>query len=235
MFDFVVSKKLRVENIDDPNSSQRGKYEEFSSDEGDHDAYLEKVKREGKKSGVMTINDFDDEDDEEDEDFLPPDSGSDVAEEYDSNPETTDSDYEDSGSGGVSEGSATSQSSTSEEEELPEGQEEDEQARKRREKKEKKKRRREKERAWREKEKEKKRAKTTKKKEKSEPTKRKKTKDKNAPKRPMTAFMIYMNERRDQLKAENPGIDFKGVSLGPEDFNLSRCHRDCNFPSIPSI
>jgi hypothetical protein len=34
----------------------------------------------------------------------------------------------------------------------------------------------------------------------------KKEKDENRPKRPPTAFMLYLNANRDKIKSENPGI-----------------------------
>lgn len=34
----------------------------------------------------------------------------------------------------------------------------------------------------------------------------KKEKDENKPKRPPTAFMLYLNSNRDKIKSENPGI-----------------------------
>lgn len=37
-------------------------------------------------------------------------------------------------------------------------------------------------------------------------SKKKKSKDDNAPKRASTAFMLWLNETRDQIKRENPGI-----------------------------
>lgn len=34
----------------------------------------------------------------------------------------------------------------------------------------------------------------------------KKMKDSSAPKRPMSAYMLWLNSSRDRIKAENPGI-----------------------------
>jgi structure-specific recognition protein 1 len=34
----------------------------------------------------------------------------------------------------------------------------------------------------------------------------KREKDENKPKRPPTAFMLYLNASREKIKAENPGI-----------------------------
>mmetsp|Transcript_32819 Transcript_32819/g.47512 ORF Transcript_32819/g.47512 Transcript_32819/m.47512 type:complete len:204 (-) Transcript_32819:310-921(-) len=42
--------------------------------------------------------------------------------------------------------------------------------------------------------------------------KKKKKKDPNAPKRNMSAFFIYSNEVRDQVKTDNPGIKFGDVA-----------------------
>jgi len=39
----------------------------------------------------------------------------------------------------------------------------------------------------------------------------KKTKDPNAPKRPMTAYMLYANAIRNKVKEDNPGISFGDV------------------------
>ncbi|KAK7460785.1 hypothetical protein BaRGS_00038806 [Batillaria attramentaria] len=93
LYDFVTSKKLRVKNIGGSIDKQAVAYEEMSgSDEegGDHDAYLQKVKAEGKQ------REEDDDTDSSDESFNPGDSGSEVAEEYDSNPPTTSSEDSDS-------------------------------------------------------------------------------------------------------------------------------------------
>lgn len=38
------------------------------------------------------------------------------------------------------------------------------------------------------------------------PRKQKKEKDANKPKRPPTAFMIWLNSAREKIKADNPGI-----------------------------
>lgn len=38
------------------------------------------------------------------------------------------------------------------------------------------------------------------------PRKQKKEKDANKPKRPPTAFMMWLNSARERIKAENPGI-----------------------------
>lgn len=42
--------------------------------------------------------------------------------------------------------------------------------------------------------------------------KKRKKKDKNAPKRPMSAFMLWMNDMRDTIKKDNPGIAFTDIA-----------------------
>lgn len=89
MYDFIQSKKLHIKNkgkADKPNYA-----DDFgdSDQEDAPDAYLARVKREAKER-----DDDDDgsEDESEDEDFKPTEEASDVAEEFDSNVSTSDSD-----------------------------------------------------------------------------------------------------------------------------------------------
>lgn len=162
LFDFIMSKKLRVKN--------RGKGEKVnydndyggSDEEVEPDAYLARVKAEAKERAAADDNQ-DSEDESTDEDFNP-DQGdaSDVAEEYDSNPGTSDSE----------DGSDASDASE------------------KKEKKEKKKSR---------------SAKTVSEKPRK-PRKPKKQRDENKPKRPATAFMIWLNATREKIKSENPRI-----------------------------
>ncbi|VDL87154.1 unnamed protein product [Schistocephalus solidus] len=93
LYDYVTEKKLRVKNIDDKGANANETLEDvWSSSDEPHDAYLDKVKAEGRvraeaaSDGTFAGADFDD-DDEEDEDFNPPtdSEASEVAEEYDSN------------------------------------------------------------------------------------------------------------------------------------------------------
>jgi hypothetical protein len=51
--------------------------------------------------------------------------------------------------------------------------------------------------------------------------KKKKKKDKNAPKRGMSAYMHFSNAKRDEVKADNPGV----MCLLP---NIPLCRRVCN-------
>ncbi|XP_060803236.1 FACT complex subunit Ssrp1 [Amyelois transitella] len=161
LFDYITSKKLHVKNT---GKNDKALYDDDFGDsdtEKEPDAYLERVKAEAKE---RDSNDSDGSDESTDEDFNPDKAKeSDVAEEYDTNPSSS----EDSDASGASGDS----------------------------KKEKKK--------------EKKPKKTItiseaprKRKEKS----KKREKDANAPKRPATAFMLWLNENRKSIVDENPGI-----------------------------
>lgn len=100
LYDFVNSKKLRIKNKDTGfTSKEKPVYNEddlelVDSDvEDEPDAYLQRVKDEGKirEQGGGTTDE-----ESSDESFAPPESGSEVAEEYDSNPPTSsDSDDDD--------------------------------------------------------------------------------------------------------------------------------------------
>lgn len=109
LYDYVRDKRLRIKNIEDNDATYREKMEDiWSSSDESHDAYLNKVKAEGRERtaeaaaaavGTFAGADFSD-DDDEDEDFNPPEmdsSESDIAEEYDSNAESSDS-YSSAGS-----------------------------------------------------------------------------------------------------------------------------------------
>ncbi|CAH0395894.1 unnamed protein product [Bemisia tabaci] len=92
LFDYVSTKKLVVK---DSSKGAKVSYKESmddSGDEGEPDAYLARVKREAKERD----DDGDDDDESDDEDFNPGEEGSDVAEEYDSNPSTTSDSGDDS-------------------------------------------------------------------------------------------------------------------------------------------
>ncbi|KAL8591541.1 hypothetical protein ACOMHN_055508 [Nucella lapillus] len=193
LYDFVSNKKLRVKNIGGTKSKSAANYEEMSdsdNDKGDHDAYLEKMKREGKER-----QDDDDSDDSSDESFNPGDSGSEVAEEYDSNPPTTSSGDSDSD---YSAGSAGYESDNSAAEERREKERERKMLKKDKEKKEKK-------------EKKSKSAKTV-----PEGGKRKRktkrAKDPNAPKRAQSAFFLWLSDNREGIKKDHPGIAITEVT-----------------------
>uniref|UniRef100_A0AAQ6A5H9 FACT complex subunit SSRP1 n=1 Tax=Amphiprion ocellaris TaxID=80972 RepID=A0AAQ6A5H9_AMPOC len=144
LFDFVNAKKLNIKN--------RGfkEIDEYSdSDDDQHDAYLERMKAEGK-----------------------------IRE------EGNDSDDSDGGSGEYDSNASASDSSD-------EGDEsEDESAKKKKVKK----------------------AKVVKEKKERKPRKEKKQKDSGGPKRPMSAYMLWLNSSRERIKSENPGISITEIS-----------------------
>ncbi|XP_011700729.1 PREDICTED: FACT complex subunit Ssrp1 [Wasmannia auropunctata] len=161
LFDFITAKKLRVKN--------RGKSDKLNYDqdfgdsdqENEPDAYLARVKAEAEERDGEGNQDS--EEGSTDEDFNPNQVESDVAEEYDSNPNSSESEDSDAST-----------------------------ASHKKEKKEKK-------------EKKPKSAKTVSEKPRKQ-RKPKKERDANKPKRPPTAFMLWLNSTRDTIKADNPGI-----------------------------
>lgn len=165
LFDFVNAKKLNIKNRGFK-EGMKGKNDEYSdSDEDQHDAYLERMKAEGKirEEG----NDSDDSDEGSDESFNPGEEDDDIAEEYDSKASASESSDEGSGS-------------------------EDESAKKKKEKKKEKK--------------------VVKEKKERKPRKEKKQKDQGGPKRPMSAYMLWLNNSRERIKSENPGISITEIS-----------------------
>lgn len=159
LYDFIVAKKITVKNTGKMTSNYADDFGD--SDKEEPDAYLARVKAEAKE---RESEESGSDEESTDEDFNPNLQESDVAEEFDSNVSTSDSD---AGS-------------------------DDEAKKRKKEKKEKKEKQREK----------KKSGDGTKKTSK----KSKKDRDENAPKRATTAFMIWLNENREQIKKENPGI-----------------------------
>ncbi|MCJ8733791.1 hypothetical protein PDJAM_G00227710 [Pangasius djambal] len=160
LFDFVNAKKLSIKN--------RGLKEDIKatggysdSDEDEHDAYLERMKEEGK-----IREEGDESEGDSDESFNPGEEDDDIAEEYDSNASVSDSEAEDDDS-------------------------EDEAKKKKPEKKPKK---------------------PVKEKKERKPRKEKKMKDAGAPKRPMSAYMLWLNANRERIKSENPGISVTEIS-----------------------
>ncbi|XP_038856016.1 FACT complex subunit SSRP1-like isoform X2 [Salvelinus namaycush] len=157
LFDFVTAKKLSIKNRGFK-EGLKGKDDMLEdSDEDQHDAYLERMKEEGKIR--EEANDSDDSDGESDESFDPGEEEDDIAEEYDSKASASDSSAE----GGDSD-------------------------------REKKKR-------------PAKKAKVVK-----ERKPRKKPKDSGAPKRPMSAYFLWLNASRESIKAEHPGISITEIS-----------------------
>lgn len=168
LFDFVTGKDLRIKNRGPSgvNSKEKPVYKEdeiVDSDmEDEPDAYLQRVKDEGRqREGAEGSSE-----DESDESFNPEGSGSEVAEEFDTDASSSSDSEEGSGSG-----------SEKDKKKLKE----------------------------KVKEKKSKSAKTVK-----EPGTRKKRKkqpkDENRPKRPPTAYLLWLNENRKKLKQENPKI-----------------------------
>ncbi|KAG5286491.1 hypothetical protein AALO_G00015420 [Alosa alosa] len=165
LFDFVTAKKLSIKNRGFKEKKvgiegMKGKDDMYSdSDEDQHDAYLERMKEEGKIR--EEANDSDNSEGESDESFNPGEEEDDIAEEYDSKASVSDSDKD------------------SEEEAEH-------------------------------KKKPAKRAKVVK--ERKPRKKEKRSKDKGAPKRPMSAYMLWLNASRERIKAENPGISITEIS-----------------------
>lgn len=157
LYDFIVSKKITVKNTGKMTSNYA---EDFGdSDKEEPDAYLARVKAEAEE---RESDESGSDEESTDEDFNPNEKAeSDVAEEFDSNVSSTDSE---GGSG-------------------------DEATKKK--KKEKK-----------EKQRERKPGDAPKKTSK----KSKKDRDENAPKRASTAFMLWLNANRENIKKDNPGI-----------------------------
>ncbi|XP_019739925.1 FACT complex subunit SSRP1a isoform X2 [Hippocampus comes] len=166
LFDFVNAKKLNIKNRGfKEKKGMKGKIDEYSdSDEDKHDAYLERMKAEGKirEEG----NDSDDSDSGSDESFNPGEEDDDIAEEYDSKASASDSSDEGEGS----------------EDDSPKKKQKVEKPKVVKEKKERK------------------------------PRKEKKQKDKGGPKRPMSAYMLWLNSSRERIKSENPGISVTEIS-----------------------
>ncbi|XP_075959265.1 FACT complex subunit SSRP1a [Anarhichas minor] len=163
LFDFVNTKKLNIKNRGFK-EGMKGKIDEYSdSDEDQHDAYLERMKAEGKirEEG----NDSEESDGESDESFNPGEEDDDIAEEYDSNASASDS----SEDGDDSDGENS-------------------------------------------KKKKAKKAKVVTEKKERKPRKEKKQRDAGAPKRPMSAYMLWLNAGRERIKSENPGISITEIS-----------------------
>uniref|UniRef100_A0A6I8Q3F5 FACT complex subunit SSRP1 n=1 Tax=Xenopus tropicalis TaxID=8364 RepID=A0A6I8Q3F5_XENTR len=150
LFDFVNAKKLSIKNRG-LKEGMKPAYDDYAdSDEDQHDAYLERMKEEGK---IRENADSDESGDETGEKTL-------VL--FDSNP------------------SASSSSADSDDDA--------------------------------EKKKEAKRAKIVKEKKPRKKKESKKTKDPSAPKRPMSAYMLWLNASREKIKSENPGISITDLS-----------------------
>uniref|UniRef100_A0A673Z3S1 FACT complex subunit SSRP1 n=1 Tax=Salmo trutta TaxID=8032 RepID=A0A673Z3S1_SALTR len=156
LFDFVNAKKLHIKNRGFKEKKVGMNNEYSDSDDDQHDAYLERMKAEGK---IREEGDGSNDSDEETV-FLPS-----LSIRYDSNASESDS-----GSGG--DGS-------------------DDEGKKK---------------------KPAKKAKVVKEKKERKPRREKKQKDTNAPKRPMSSYMLWLNSSRERIKSENPGISITEIS-----------------------
>lgn len=181
MYDFVTEKKLRVKNVGSKTGGANYDLDD-SDDDGQVDAYMERMKREGKSRAPEG---GEDDDESTDESYHLPDGPEDsleVAEEFDT-------DYSSSGR----------EDNEDEDYKVGSGEEEDEATKEaRREKKEQERsERKEKKLAQREKA------------DKGDKVRRKrKTKkpDDGRPKKPATAYMGWLSSVREKIKEENPGI-----------------------------
>nr|XP_014353403.1 PREDICTED: FACT complex subunit SSRP1 [Latimeria chalumnae] len=139
-------------------------YDDYAdSDEDPHDAYLERMKEEGKIREEAANDSSEDSGEETDESFNPGQEEEDVAEEFDSN---------------------ASASASSDEE----GSEEEEKKRPA------------------------KKPKLVKERKPHKKAEGKKAKDPQAPKRPMSAYMLWLNANREKIKSDNPGISITDLS-----------------------
>uniref|UniRef100_A0A672QG22 FACT complex subunit SSRP1 n=1 Tax=Sinocyclocheilus grahami TaxID=75366 RepID=A0A672QG22_SINGR len=151
LFDFVNAKKLSIKNRGFKEGMKRNDNMYSDSDDDQHDAYLERMKEEGKIR--EEANDSDDSEGE---------SGEWQLSEYDSKASASESSADDGDSDGDRKKKPT------------------------------------------------KKAKFVK--ERKPRKKEKKAKDSSAPKRPMSAYMLWLNSSRDRIKSENPGISVTEIS-----------------------
>nr|XP_015209471.1 PREDICTED: FACT complex subunit SSRP1 [Lepisosteus oculatus] len=98
LFDFVNVKKLNIKNrgFKEKNKGMKGNDNVYSdSDDDQHDAYLERMKEEGKIREEAANDSSDESGEETDESFNPGEEDEDIAEEYDSNASASDSSADD--------------------------------------------------------------------------------------------------------------------------------------------
>lgn len=187
LFDFITAKKIHVKNT---GKSDKSNYNMDDFGDSDNeivpDAYMARVKAEGKERDQDDDDDGQDSDESTDEDFDPNQQESDVAEEYDSNAASSSSGSDEEGGGGnKSDGSGGGSKDKKHEKSST---------------------------------KEKKHKKSSEKKSSSKSSsapakkKSKKERDDGRPKRPTTAFMIWLNENREKIKTDNPGISFTDIA-----------------------
>ncbi|KAH0621139.1 hypothetical protein JD844_022181 [Phrynosoma platyrhinos] len=163
LFDFVNAKKLNIKNRGLKEGMKNMPYDEYAgSDEDSHDAYLERMKEEGKIREEHANDSSEDSGEETDESFNPVEEEEDVAEEFDSNASA----------------SSSSNEGDSDEKKKPV-----------------------------------KKAKIVKeRKPRKNQSESKKGKDPNAPKRPLSAYMLWLNANRDKIRSDSPGMSVTDVS-----------------------
>lgn len=163
LFDFVNAKKLNIKNRGLKEGMKNMPYDEYAgSDDDSHDAYLERMKEEGKIREENANDSSEDSGEETDESFNPVEEEEDVAEEFDSNASA----------------SSSSNEGDSDERKKPA-----------------------------------KKAKIVKeRKPRKKPSEGKKGKDPNAPKRPLSAYMLWLNANRDKIRSDSPGMSVTDVS-----------------------
>ncbi|KFV65028.1 FACT complex subunit SSRP1 [Dryobates pubescens] len=163
LFDFVNAKKLNIKNRG-LKEGMKQSYDEYAdSDEDQHDAYLERMKEEGKIREENANDSSDNSGEETDESFNPGEEDDDVAEEFDSN---------------ASASSSSGDGDSDRDEKKPA-----------------------------------KKAKVVKdRKPRKKQLESKKGKDPNAPKRPMSAYMLWLNANRERIKSDHPGISITDLS-----------------------
>ncbi|KAJ7420791.1 FACT complex subunit SSRP1 [Willisornis vidua] len=163
LFDFVNAKKLNIKNRG-LKEGMKQSYDEYAdSDEDQHDAYLERMKEEGKIREENANDSSDGSGEETDESFNPGEEDDDVAEEFDSN---------------ASASSSSGDGDSDRDDKKP--------AKKAKIVKDRKPRKKQQE--------------------------SKKGKDPNAPKRPMSAYMLWLNASREKIKSDHPGISITDLS-----------------------
>lgn len=172
LYDFVTNKKLRVKNrgTEPVESKIDDELIDSDIDDDEPDAYLQRVREEGR------IREEGGDSDESDESFNPGQEDDEVAEEFDSNASSSSSDdsNDDAGDGGS-------------------GSEKKHRKHHRESKK-----------------------KSKKSKDETKSSSRKKSKkskkDENKPKRPQSAFFLWMNENREQIKKQLPGASLTEIT-----------------------
>jgi len=197
LYDFVTQKKLRVKNIGgkmDGRTAPSYTDDMMGSDDDDdaRDPYMERMKKEGKERAEEDGGQDDDDDEDDDVDFEPAGSASEPDDEYDSNPESTDSEGEEDGEDAEGGSKKKKKKKESSEEEInnddnvnEDGDDDDDKPLKKEEKQKKPKAEK----------KQKSEVKETKK-------KKKKTRDADQPKRAQTAYFLWLAEIRPALKEE---------------------------------